>query len=396
MPIIDMRDMLNHASRNGYAVGAFEISSLEVLQAIIGAADSNRAPVILDIPEGEDVLIAAAEMAARRASVPAALHCRSGHRIDCMRHAAKHGCNGVSFDGSILPLGEHIELTREACAMARACGIAFGGVLGGEGLTLVAEAKGFSERTGVDFLEVSFGNRNAAGKAKPDWTRLRDISAAVGIPLSVEAGSELSGEQYRKLPALGVAKVTCKISLDDLAQKRMGGKPSLSALMARLAEAVAEEAGRCMLLLGAAGRAAEILTQSRAWLNVEHIVAYNAPFSSEAELRAVMKEGQRMLGGIPGVRDVLVGSVTDKSARYRHCWLVRLTSPAALENFRQHPDHAAFEERWLWPVTADRIVGDYTIADQYTGAEQLPLSFANSLDKENQHADKQCKCSEHG
>ena len=396
MPIIDMKDMLNHASRNGYAVGAFEISSLEVLQAIIGAAEGHRAPVILDIPEGESVLMAAAETAARRANVPAALHCRSGSNLESIRHAAKNGCNGISYDGSILPLGEHIELTREACAMARACGIAFGGVLGKEGLTLVAEAKGFAERTGVDFLEVCFSNKNSGGRAKPDWTRLRDIGAAVGIPLSVEGGSELSGEQYRKLSALGVAKVTCKIPLGDLAQKRMGGKPTLRALMSGLAEAMAEEAGRYMLVLGAAGRAAEILTQSRIWLNVQHVVAYNAPFSSEEELRAVMKEGQRMLGGIPGVRDVLAGSVTDKSARYRHCWLVRLTSPAALENFRQHPGHAAFEEKWLRPVTADRIVGDYTIADHDTGAEQLPLSFANSLDKENQNAEEKCQCSAHG
>ena len=390
MPIIDMKDMLNHAWRNGYAVGAFEVSSLDVLQAIVSAAEQHRAPVILDIPDGEDceLLMTAAEMAARRANVPAVLHSRWGHDPDSALHAARIGCNGVSVDGSSLLLGDHIELTRETCAMAKTCGIPCGGVLGGEGLTHVAEARGFSEKTGIDFLEVSFSNRDSGGKVRLDWTRLREIGEAVGIPLSAEAGSELSGEQYRKLSSLGVAKVACRIPLEDLAQKLIRRKATLQSLLSGLAKAAEEEVGRYMLLLGAAGRAAEILAQSSIWLNVEHIVAFNAPFCSEAELRFAMGEGQRILSGIPGVRAVVAGSVTEKSARYRHCWLVLLASPAALENFRKHPDQAAFEEKLLRPATADRIVGDYTIADQDTGAEQLPLSMAHSADAKNRNSEK--------
>jgi fructose-bisphosphate aldolase class II len=204
----------------------------------------------------------------------------------------------------------------------------------------------------------------------------------------VEAGCELSDEQYRKIAALGVAKVTCKIQLDELANKLIRGKSTLHSLLSGLAQATGEEAGRYMLLLGSAGRAAEILAQSRIWLNVEHVVAFNAPFCSEEELRFAMKEGQRILGAIPGVRAVLAGSVTEKSARYRHCWLVRLVSPASLENFRKHPDQVAFEEKLLRPATADRIVGDYTIAVQDTGAEQLPLSIAHPSDIESGHSAK--------
>jgi fructose-bisphosphate aldolase class II len=390
MPIIDMKDMLKHACRNGYAVGSFDISSMEVLQAVMGAAEQHRAPVILEIPDGEgcELIMEAAEAAARRASVPAALHYRWGYGIDTVLRAARIGCNGFTADGSNLSLGEHIELTKQACDEASACGLACGGVLGGEGLTHVAEARGFAEKTGIDFLEVSFSSRNSGGKAKPDWTRLREICEAVGIPLAVEAGCELSDDQYRKIAALGVSKVTCKISLEDLAQKLIRGKPTLNALLSGLAQAAAEAVGRYMLLLGSAGRAAEILAQSRPWLNVEHVVAFNAPFCSETELRFAMKEGQRILGGIPGVRAVVAGSVTERSARYRHCWLVRLASPAALENFRKHPDQLAFEEKLLRPATADRIVGDYTIADQETGAEQLPLSIPHPADIESGHPEK--------
>lgn len=385
MPIINMKDMLNHAIRNGYAVGAFEVSSMDVLQAIISAAEQHRSPVILDIPNGKnsELLFAAAEIAACRASVPAALHYKYGCVVDSVRQAARTGCNGISVEKSGRPLMEHIELTRQVCESAKAIGLTCGGGIGGDGLTHVAEARAFSERTGIDFLEACFSLRNSTGKVKPDWARLRELSEAVGIPLAAEAASDFSGEQYRKLSALGVAMVSCRIVLDDLAKKLEPNKSPLHLFLSGLAEAAAEEVGRYMLLLGAAGRAAEILAQSRIWLNVEHVVAFNAPFSSEDELRFAMKEGQRILSGIPGVRTVLAGSVTEKSARYRHCWFVRLASPAALENFKLHPEQISFEERLLQPATADRIVGDYTIADQYAGADQIPLSVAPPSDSEN-------------
>ncbi len=383
MPIIDMKDMLNHAWRNGYAVGAFEVSNLDVLRAVMGAAEKHRAPVVLDIPGGEEreLLMAAAETAARRANIPVALHCRWGNDLAAVFDAVNHGCNGVSIEGPGLLLGDHIERTRETSSMARACGLVCGGVLSGEGPTTAGEAKGFSDRTGVDFLEISFAYRQPGGRLKLDWNRLREIGEAVAMPLAIELERELSGEQFRKLSALCVAKVTCKIPLEVLAQKLLrNSKVTLQSLFHELAQAVALEAEQYMLLLGAAGRAAEILAQSRLWLNVVHLVAFNAPLCSQDELRLAMKEGQRMLVNIPGVRAVVAGSVTEMSARYRHCWLVVLTSPMALENFRKHHDQVAFEEKILRPATADRIVGDYTLADQVVGVEQLPLSLAHTVD----------------
>ena len=87
MPQVDMRDMLNHAYRNGYAVGGFELLSLDFLEAIIRAAENCRAPVILNLVEFHfghydfELLMAAAEKAARRATVPVALHLNHGSSL---------------------------------------------------------------------------------------------------------------------------------------------------------------------------------------------------------------------------------------------------------------------------------------------------------------------------
>jgi len=89
-----------------------------------------------------------------------------------------------------------------------------------------------------------------------------------------------------------------------------------------------------------------------------------------------MAEGQRQLSAIPGVREVQVGSVSDKSARYRHCWLIRFASSAVIESYKHHPAHVAFADRLFRP--ADRLTTDYCVAGVEPGAAVLPLSTATS------------------
>ena len=84
MALVNLRDMLNHAYRNGYAVGAFDLVSLDFLEGIMSAAERCRAPVILSLAESHfdyfdfDLLMPAVETAARRASVPVAIHLDHG------------------------------------------------------------------------------------------------------------------------------------------------------------------------------------------------------------------------------------------------------------------------------------------------------------------------------
>ncbi|MDP1705215.1 MAG: class II fructose-bisphosphate aldolase, partial [Sulfurimicrobium sp.] len=246
MPLVNMKDLLIHAYRNGYAVGAFDLVSLDFLQAIMSAAESARAPVILSISESSfahaelDLIMPAVEAAALRAKVPVAIHLYQGANLDSAVRAIRLGCNGVMVDASREPLFENINRTRAVVDMAHACGVAVEGELGnahgmgGENdehnsgpvsysYTTVAEAKGYVERTGVDFLSVSVGTMNGRMKDKPklEWSRLKEINAALGIPLAIHGGSGLSDDQYRKLITLGVAKINYNTVLSDVAGERI-------------------------------------------------------------------------------------------------------------------------------------------------------------------------------
>ncbi|TCT22211.1 stress responsive alpha/beta barrel protein [Thiobaca trueperi] len=86
----------------------------------------------------------------------------------------------------------------------------------------------------------------------------------------------------------------------------------------------------------------------------------------------MMAEGQRVLAGIPGVREVQAGSVIDQSAHYRYCWLIRFSAPEALDSYRHHPAHLAFVERPFRPMATDRMSADYQVADARTGVAALP------------------------
>ena len=106
MPLVDMRDMLNHAYRNSYAVGGFDLVSLDFLEAILRAAENCRSPVILSLAESHfeyydfELAMAATEKAARRASVPVAIHFDHGASHESAVRAINLGCNGVMVDTS--------------------------------------------------------------------------------------------------------------------------------------------------------------------------------------------------------------------------------------------------------------------------------------------------------
>ncbi|MEJ2687554.1 MAG: class II fructose-bisphosphate aldolase, partial [Gammaproteobacteria bacterium] len=192
MPLVNMRDMVDHAYRHSYAVGAFELVNLEFLQGVMAAAERCRAPVILSLAEPHpesldfDLLVAAVECAAQRASVPVAIHLHHGRDVRSAVRAINAGCNGVMVDASNHELGEDIAITGEVVAMARSCGVPVEGKLGyvpraedesarpdrdPPVYTSVAEARGYVDRTGVDFLAVSIGTVRGRTKTKPklDW-----------------------------------------------------------------------------------------------------------------------------------------------------------------------------------------------------------------------------------
>jgi len=413
MPLTNMKDMLDHAYAHRYAVGAFDLVGLDFLEAIMTGAERARAPVILSLAESHfshfdfELAMPAVEAAARRAKVPVAIHLDHGHSFDSAVNAIGLGANGVMVDASNLPLDDNIAATRNIVDMAHGCGVCVEGELGyvpgveGEDAerhpgpvryTTATEARAFVEQTGVDCLAVSIGTVHGRMKDKPklDWERLAEINAAVKRPLVIHGGTGLSDDQFQKLIASGVAKINYYTALADAAGNAIRGAAQsnargYTALLSGVRAAIAAEVERCLKTWGTAGRADEMLDHCRPWLNVEHVVVYNAPNLDEAQLRALMTEGQRVLSQIPGVREVAVGSVADKSARYRHCWLIRFVDAKVIDSYKQHPAHIDFAARLFRPVAADRLTADYRIADRVMGTAQLPLSSAPVPERAARH-----------
>jgi fructose-bisphosphate aldolase class II len=136
MALVNMRDMLAHAYRNGYAVAAFDLVSLDFLEAIVKTAEACRAPVVLSLAESHfeyfdfGLAMAATEAAAKRTWVPVAIHLDHGASLESAVKAIRLGCNGVMVDASTRPFDENVEATRAVVDMAHACGVPVEGELG--------------------------------------------------------------------------------------------------------------------------------------------------------------------------------------------------------------------------------------------------------------------------
>lgn len=191
MPLVNMRDMLQHAHRERYAIAAFDLVSLDFLHAILNAAEQCEAPVILSLAESHfdyfdfPTIMPAVVSAARRANVPVAIHLDHGATYESAVQGINLGCTGVMVDASTQPFDGNVDYTRQIVEMAHGCGVPVEGELGyvagveGEDAerhpgevryTEVGEAKEYVERTGVDFLAVSIGTVHGRMKGEPNLT----------------------------------------------------------------------------------------------------------------------------------------------------------------------------------------------------------------------------------
>ena len=389
MPLVDMKDMLRHAYDHSYAVGAFEVISLDFLEGIMQAAEQARAPVILSLAESHfacfdfDLLMPAVEAAAQRAQVPVALHFDHGSCIESAIKGINSGCNGILVDASDKDFIENSRITREVVEMARRCGVSVEGELGyvpgveGEGAedypgepayTSVAEAKAYVERTGVDFLAVSIGTVHGHMKGKPrlDYNRLKQINTALQIPLVIHGGSGLSDDQYRRLIGAGITKINCYTALSDTAGSALRESDSTELSYGRqqkiVREAIAAETERLMRLWGAAGRAAEVLTQCQQWKPVEHLLICNAEGDSHS-VAALMTTAREQLSAIPGVREVFTGEAIQHEARYQYTCLLQFCHPEVLRHYQDHPAYTHFVNELLKPAAGSCINIDFKTLD---------------------------------
>lgn len=388
MPLVNMRDMLNHAYGNGYAVGGFDLVSLDFLEAIIGAAEATHSPVILSLAESHfkhydfELVMAATELAAKRAKVPVAIHLDHGVSYDSAVRAINAGCNGVMVDASHTSFSGNVAMTASVVTMAHACGVPVEGELGyvagveGEAAknhpgevayTSMAEARTYVEQTQVDFLAVSIGTVHGRMQGLPDldFKRLRQINEALKIPLVIHGGTGLSDEQYQQLIANGVAKINYYTALADAAATSIRNKVntnvkcSYTGITKDVRDAIRIEVERCMVKWGSAGQADSVLARSRGWQPVHHVIIYNVDNKGDLPVGQMMSEGESILAKIPGVRRVVTGTAVQENAMYKFAWLIEFVHPNVIDSYREHPDHVEFANKLFRPVAGDRISIDY-------------------------------------
>jgi len=226
MALITGRELLQKAKEERYAVGAFNINNMEILQAITEAAQDERSPAIIAVSEGAikyaglAYLISMVRVAAGDVDVPLALHLDHGRDLEVIGSCIEGGFTSVMIDGSHLDFEKNIFLTQKVVEMAHAKGISVEGELGrlkgieegidvrqGEAfLTDPAAAREFVERTQLDSLAVAIGTSHGAykfkGEVKLDFQRLRAIAEEVDIPLVLHGASGVppavleKGEKY--------------------------------------------------------------------------------------------------------------------------------------------------------------------------------------------------------
>ena len=259
MPLVSTKEMFEKAYKGGYAIGAFNVNNMEIVQGITQAAMEENSPVILQVSAGarkyakHNYLIKLVEAAIMETGLPIALHLDHGENFDICKTCVDGGFSSVMIDGSKYSFEENIAITRQVVEYAHAHGVTVEGELGklagieddvnvsdeDAQFTNPAEVEEFVSRTGVDSLAIAIGTSHGAYKFKPGQKpRLRfDILEEVskrlpGFPIVLHGASSVPQEfvaqvnQYGgSMPdAIGIPEemlrqaasmAVCKINIDS-------------------------------------------------------------------------------------------------------------------------------------------------------------------------------------
>ncbi len=277
--LVNLDAVLKDAQKNHYAVGLFNTTDTDMLEAVISAAEELRAPVIIGtaqvlLPYGELKLIAPSLLAAaKRATVPVVLHYDHGLTFDRCMEALHLGFSSIMFDGSAGNPEENAAETCNIVRIAHAFGATVEGEIGHVGdatvgdnantdrYTTPAEALDFLDKTGVDALAIAIGTAHGAYKIKPklNFDILRSIRQATETPLVLHGGSGLSDDDFRQSIANGIAKVNIFTDLtiagEESVAKSVAEKIPYLEMRNRKVEAIREAVKRKMMLFGCNGKA---------------------------------------------------------------------------------------------------------------------------------------------
>ena len=227
MPLVTSEKMLLDAQKGGYAVGAFNVENMEMVKAVLAAAEELKAPVMLQTTPGTikygtvETYAAIVKAEAEKVSVPVCLHLDHGNSFELAVQAMKAGYTSVMIDGSHEDFENNIAITKKVVDVAKAIGIpveAELGKVGGKEDDLEAdadtntdpmEAKEFAERTGISSLAVAIGTAHGFYVGTPvlDKPRVSAIKEVVPVPLVLHGASGLSEEDVKECVERGMCKV---------------------------------------------------------------------------------------------------------------------------------------------------------------------------------------------
>ncbi|MCI5772887.1 MAG: class II fructose-1,6-bisphosphate aldolase [Clostridiales bacterium] len=269
MPFVTTKEMFKKAYEGGYAIGAFNVNNMEIVQGITEAAKEENAPVILQVSKGarayanHTYLVKLVEAAVQETGLPIVLHLDHGPDFETCKSCIDGGFTSVMIDGSHLPFEENIAVTRKVVEYAHDHGVVVEGELGrlagveddvkvsaaDSSYTRPDEVEEFATRTGVDSLAIAIGTshgaykftaaqctRNADGILVPPPLRfdiLEEVSKRLpGFPIVLHGASSVPQEFVKiinenggKLPdAVGIPEeqlrkaatmAVCKINIDS-------------------------------------------------------------------------------------------------------------------------------------------------------------------------------------
>ena len=207
MPLVTSKEMLSKAQKGGYAVGAFNAENMEMVKAIIQAAEELKAPVMIQTTPSTvkygtvDTYAAIVAAEAKKASVPVCLHLDHGSSFELAMQAIHAGYTSVMIDGSKLDFEANIAETKRVADVAKALDIPCEAELGKVG--------GKEDDLEVTSLAVAIGTAHGFYVGTPvlDKERLSEIREVVDIPLVLHGASGLSDEDVMDCVKRGICKV---------------------------------------------------------------------------------------------------------------------------------------------------------------------------------------------
>lgn len=231
--LVNLKEILAIAEKEKIAIGMFNATGFDSLQAVIAAAEELNQPVIIAHAEVHNVyndvsLVGPAMIAAaKNAKVPVCVHLDHGVSAEMIYRALRIGFTSVMIDASALPYEENLAVTKEITTIAHAMGASVEAELGrlvtseaggsSETLELApedyytdpAEAEAFCKETGVDALAIAFGTSHGFYTAQPklDFDVVTNVAKATGLPLVMHGGSGVSEEGFKQAIANGIRKI---------------------------------------------------------------------------------------------------------------------------------------------------------------------------------------------